>query len=235
MKGKNDSTPFLPLKVKTGGKVTYIQNKEAMCLTERQTDHVYKAIEEGNMINTKTITCESMTCETNQCQDDNPYKRVVLNNVFKEPDKSPEMKSWSIFSYNVRYVQHDQISQNLNIDTLDYRDHKELYLKLKEEERETLDVDFGLYPDITKSRYLDVYEGVYAEMVYANKFNENSDLSTTYLGQIGMKRDTKIKAEERFPITGQGFASGKLLDGMECQILLDTGATKSYMSKSYYL
>ena len=41
-----------------------------------------------------------------------------------------------------------------------------------------------------------------------------------------MTRDTKIKAEERFPITGQGFASGKLLDGMECQILLNTGATK---------
>ena len=72
-------------------------------------------------------------------------------------------------------------------------------------------------------------------MVYANKFNENSDLSTTYLGQTEMTGDTKIKAEERFPITGQGFASGKLLDGMECQILLDTGATKSYMSKSYYL
>ena len=50
-----------------------------------------------------------------------------------------------------------------------------------------------------------------------------------------MMKDTKIKAEERFPITVQGFASGKLLDGMECQILLDTGATKSYMSKSYYL
>ena len=56
-----------------------------------------------------------------------------------------------------------------------------------------------------------------------------------YLGQTKMMRDTKIKAEERFPITGQGFASGKLLDGMDCQILLDTGATKSYMSKSYYL
>ena len=50
-----------------------------------------------------------------------------------------------------------------------------------------------------------------------------------------MTRDTKIKAKERFPITGQGFASGKLLDGTECQILLDTGATKSYMLKSYYL
>ena len=222
MKGKNDSTPFLPLKVKIGGKMTYIQNKEAMCLTERQTDHVYNAIKEGNVINTKTVTCE-----INQGQDDNPYKRVVLNNVYKEPDKSPEMKSWSIFSDNVRYVQHDQItSQNLDIDTLDYRDHKDLYFQLKDEKRETLDIDFSLYPDITKARYLDIYEDIYAEIVYASKFDENSDLSTTYLGQTEMTRDTKIKAEERFPITGQGFASGKLLDGTECQILLDTGGYK---------
>ena len=117
----------------------YVQNKEAMCLTERQTDHVYKAIEEGITINTKAANCESMICELDQGQDDNPYKRVVLNNVYKEPDMSPEMKSWAIFSDNVRCVQHDQMTlQNLNIDTLDYRDHKDLYLKLKEEEQETL-------------------------------------------------------------------------------------------------
>ena len=88
MKGKNDSTPFLPLKLKTGGKMTYVQNKEEICLTERQTGHVYKAVEKGNMINTKT-----MTSKITQDQDDNPYKRVVLNNVYKEPEKSPEMKS----------------------------------------------------------------------------------------------------------------------------------------------
>ena len=177
-----------------------------------------------------------MTCETAQIQDDNPYKKVVLNNVFKEKDESPEMRNWSIFSDNVRYIQHDQVTpQNLNVDTLDYRDHKELYLKLKEKKGGTLDIDFGLYPDVTKPRYLDAYEDIYAEMVYANKFNKNSDLSMTYLGQIEMTRDTKIKAEERFPITGQGFALGKLLDGTECQILLDTGTTKSYMLKSYYL
>ena len=187
----------MPLEEKIDGKVNYIQNKEAMCLTEKQTDHVCKAVEEGNMINTKTVTCE-----TAQIEDDNPYKKVVLNKVFKE-DKSPEIRNWSIFSDNVRYVQHDQVMpQNLNVDTLDYRDHKELYLKLKEEERELIDVDFGLYPDILKSKYLDIYQGVYVEMVYANKFNENSDLSTTYLGQTNMMRDTKIKAEERFPITG---------------------------------
>ena len=69
-------------------------------------------------------------------------------------------------------------------------------MKLKGEERETLDIDFGIYPDILKPKYLDEYEGVYTEMVHANKFNENSDLSTTYLGQTKMTRDTKIRAEE---------------------------------------
>ena len=161
-----------------------------MCLTEIQTDYVYKAIEEGNINNTKTMTHENM-----QNQDDNPYKTVILNKVFREEDKSPEMRNWSIFSDNVRYVQHIQMTpQHLNIDTLDNKHHKELYLNLKEEERERLDIDFGVYPDILKSKYLDVYEGVHAEMVYADTFNENSDLSMTYLGQTKMRRDTKIKA-----------------------------------------
>ena len=231
MKGKNDPTPFLPLELNTGGKVMYIRDKESLCLTERQAEHVYKAMEKGNMINTKDMI-NKMTHD----QGDNPYKRVVLNNVYKIPEKCLEMKNWSIFSDNIRHIQHDKImASSLDIDTLDYREHKDLYSQLKGEERETLDVDFGLYRDVTKARYLDVYEDIYAEMVYASKFDENSDLNTMYLGQADMTRSTRIKAEERFPITGQGFASGKLLDGTECQILLDTGATKSYMSKSYYL
>ena len=65
--------------------------KESWCLTERQADHVYKAMKKGNMINTKI-----MTSKMTQNQDDNPYKRVVLNNVYKIPEKCPEMKNWSI-------------------------------------------------------------------------------------------------------------------------------------------
>ena len=124
MKGKNDSTPFLPLKLKTGGKVMYVQDKESLCLTERQAEHVYKAVEKGNMINTK-----NMTNEMTQDQGDNPYKRVVLNNVYKVPEKCPEMKNWSIFSDNIRYIQHDKImASSLDINTLDYREHKDLFI-----------------------------------------------------------------------------------------------------------
>ena len=131
--------------------MTYVQNKDDICLTERQADHVYKAMDKGNMINTK-----NMTSEITQNQ----------NNIYKLPESCPEMKNWSIFSDNIRYVQHDRMTtQNLDFDTLDYRNHKDLYLQLKEEPLLSLDIDFGLYPDVTKARYLDVYEDVYAEMV----------------------------------------------------------------------
>ena len=40
-----------------------------------------------------------------------------------------------------------------------------------------------------------------------------------------------IKAEEKFPISEQGYTNDKLLDNTECSILIDTGASKSYMSK----
>ena len=51
-----------------------------------------------------------------------------------------------------------------------------------------LDVDFGSNPETMKSNYLDMYEGVYADMVYTNRFDENSDLSMIYLGQTKMTR-----------------------------------------------
>ena len=50
-----------------------------------------------------------------------------------------------------------------------------------------------------------------------------------------MTREYVIEAEEKFPISGQGYTNGKLLDQTECIILIDTGASKSYMLKSYYM
>ena len=48
---------------------------------------------------------------------------------------------------------------------------------------------------------------------------------------MDLTRASKIKAEEGFPISEQEYTIGKLQDGTECQILLDTGASKSFMSK----
>ena len=80
-----------------------------------------------------------------------------------------------------------------------------------------------------------MYEGIQSEVISTTRFYENSDLSTTYLGKIDITRTSKIKAEEKFPISEQECMIGKLLDGTECQILLDTRASKSFTSKSHYL
>ena len=79
--------------------------------------------------------------------------------------------------------------------------YKDLYQELKGKEILMVDVDFGNSPEKLKSEYLDVYEGVYAEIGSTHWFDENSDLSMTYLGQVNMTRDTEVRTGERFPIT----------------------------------
>ena len=123
----------------------------------------------------------------------------------------------------------------IDIKPIDYREHKRIYRKMGKAGGEKLEMDFGESLEIKKSRYMDVYDDVYAEVVTTSRFDENVDLSTTYLGRIDMKREEVMKAEEGFPISEKGFVMGKFMNGEECQILLDTGASKSYISKSYYL
>ena len=100
----------------------------------------------------------------------------------------------------------DQRPHRLDINTLDYCQHKRLYCRLKGETIHKSDVDCGTNPETMRSNYLDIYEGVYAEVVCTKRclFQEKVTLW------------------------------GKLLDGTECQMLLNTGASKSYMSTSYF-
>ena len=80
-----------------------------------------------------------------------------------------------------------------------------------------------------------MYEGIHSEIVNTTRFEKHSDLSTTYLGRSDRSKNDKLKAEESFPISEHRYATGKLLDRTECQLLLDTGASKSFMSKSFYM
>ena len=135
---------------------------------------------------------------------DNTYQKVILNEVNKKEKVTTQMEDWSILSDHVKYVKHDdglETFHKLNINTSNYHQYKDLYQELKGKEILMVDVDFGNSPEKLKSEYLDVYEGVYAEIVSTNQFDENSDLSMTYLGQVNMTRDTEVRAEERFPIT----------------------------------
>ena len=164
----------------------------------------------------------------------NPYQMVMLNTVYKDDIKTGQMIPWSILSDLIKYIDRSlDLVPSLTVKPLDYRQHKRLYHSLKTDKGLTVDIEFE--GDKLKEEYFDRYDGIYTEMSQVTRFDESTDLSTTYLDRIDMSRDMIIKAEEKFPISGQGYTSGMLLDNTECSVLLDTGVSKSYMSKSYYM
>ena len=61
-----------------------------------------------------------------------------------------------------------------------------------------------------KEIYFDKYEGIQSEISQVTRFDENTDLSTTYLGKHGQTRKSVIRAEESFPISGQVYTGGKV-------------------------
>ena len=118
MKGKNGTTSFLPKRQKGGKvrfseKVTYIPNKERMCLTKDQATQIYEEIEKNEPINIqvigqgieneKKVRKEQMK-EENVDTIENPYQKAITNINVKDENKIEQMINWSIFSDKIRYV-----------------------------------------------------------------------------------------------------------------------------------
>ena len=183
------------------------QVKHDNILTAKQAEFANKELStSSNAISIKKIITPN---PPEEIELDNAYQETLIagiENKVKQSDqkKNPaQMKEWSILSDHVKYVTSDESKtfNNLSIDQSNYRQDIDLYRELQEKELLNTDVNFGGSPDRLKAEYLDVYKGVYAEIVSSDRFDEDTDLGTTYLGQIDMTRDMGVKAEENFPIT----------------------------------
>ena len=54
-------------------------------------------------------------------EDNNPYKKVVLNKVYRDEVKTPQLENRSIFTDQIKYVHHDERAPHrLNLLPLDY-------------------------------------------------------------------------------------------------------------------
>ena len=70
-----------------------------------------------------------------------------------------------------------------------------------QEKRDIIELDFSPTPNILKQEYLDVYKGIQSEILYITRFDRNTDLNTTYLGNSERSKNDKPKAEKSFPIS----------------------------------
>ena len=116
MKGKNGTTSFLPKRQKGGKvrfneKVTYIPNKEKMCLTRDQATQIYEEVEKNEPINIQVISQgiendKNVRKEQIKEEDidtiENPYQQAITNVNIKGKNKIEQMINWSIFSDKIR-------------------------------------------------------------------------------------------------------------------------------------
>ena len=97
----------------------------------------------------------------------------------------------------LNYIQYDKCPMNfhnLGISAVNIcKNHSDV-----RQERDMIGVDFGPILNILKEEYLDVYKGIQSEIVNTTRFDENSDLSITYLGKSDLKM-TNLKQKSLFP------------------------------------
>ena len=172
-------------------------------LTRDQARHIYKKVD--------TVKHEiEQEKQLNQMDDDsgevNPYKVLVVNNAEKIEMQKTQMEQWSILSNLLNYLQHSKfnsMSSSLNIKPVNR------YKMKPNEENEFREIDFGTTLQDLQDEYLAVYEGIQSGIVSSSRFDENSDISKTYLGRIGHEESqNKLKAEESFPISENGYTLG---------------------------
>ena len=211
MKGKNGTTSFLPNKKKGGQvrfseKVTYIPNREEMCLTKDQAKQIYKEIEKNEPINIQIVSQgikgESKVRNKQVEEEDtdinvNPYQKAISNTSPKDENKIEQMINWSIFSDKIRYVDSCiDMMPRLNIRQLEEKKHRKLFSTLAVKEDQILDIIFD--EDRIKEIYFDKYDGVQSEISQETRCDESTDLSKTYLGKVDQTRKKCHKSREKF-------------------------------------
>ena len=195
MKHRNGFTSFLPLK-KKGGLQGKIQS--ALCLTKGQTKQIYDKIKSGEVKIRKIIQQNTsiLPKQVTARKDVNQYEEALLSDRNMTKSNS-QMEQWSILSNNIVYVKSEDndIMNGIDLKLIDYRDHKRMYRKMGKGEGEWLNIDFGESPEIMRNRYMDVYDEIYAEVVMTSRFDENVDLTSTYLGRIDTKRGDESRGK----------------------------------------
>ena len=127
--------------------------KHDQFLTEKQSKQLYKGTDPKKGVNIKVIGPSEV---------ENTYQKGLIADIDQKRIPKP-IKTLSILSDHVKYVQHDDsdILHNLNFDSLNYHVNEDIYKVLKEQEVLKTSIDFSGVSKNLKSDYLDVYDGVY--------------------------------------------------------------------------
>ena len=141
-----------------------------------------------------------------------------------------QVSLWSIMSDRPSYTVHPQTSGVLGSGCMDFCIDR-LNRKNPTDELEVL----SNFEGIEAHDYLLHQSDTVAELNINRSYDDLLDVSTTYLGTDLVQITDVFNAQPSFPMTLDCHTDGELLGGGKLDILLDTGASKSYMSKAFYM
>ena len=151
---------------------------------------IYKKVELGSLINKNTVkekldTDVELDRMDDNNGDENLYRDLVVNNADRIEMSHSPMEQWSILSNVINYLQYSRNPLNFHFVTVKLAKLNKI-VKIKDNSKTLPKVNLIESSCRSREEYLDRYEGIKTEIVDTTRFDENLDLSTTYLGRIDM-------------------------------------------------
>ncbi len=216
--------------------VNYIKDHSKVCITPSEVEYVLKHVEEGTAVAPLSLK-PSLEKKNPGSVESNPYEEVLLDKTqSKYPnDIQKELENlnahWSILSTTPSFC--DAYS-NLSCTFVEAKAPRSMAKFLREEfVPSPLEFDQTL-SDMTEEEFLDCYPDVEVDVHNTYHFDDSVDLSTTYLGTMDKDNQLVFNCVASVPLSPRSTASGCLPDQSPMTVLFDTGATKSFMPKSFY-
>ena len=165
---------------------------------------------------------------------ESPFRTDVLNTGPGTDTNLQHMDHWSVFTENLRYTARNKPTPGYDIQAQGCMDFSPDRVSRIDNARDVsmAPLDFSYMP---ASEYMDKYQGITSELNVNMEYDDAVDVTTTYLGQESIRLTDIFKPEQAFPIYSNCHARGQFVGGESIDILLDTGASKSYMSKAFYM
>ena len=164
---------------------------------------------------------------------ENPYERLMTTRYWRDTKLQRGLQNWSILTNNIHYPNTDSIKpvmySTLNRESRADKFHNSFKLIDNVGMIENFQATNVVPPED-----LDRFDNIDIDIMPTKHFNDNTDLSTTYMGKHGITRDTKFEPDLTLPLSQNCRITGKILNGKPIRTLFDTGATKSYLSIHYY-
>ena len=164
-----------------------------------------------------------------------PESQIKTDHILIGPGKEVNLQDidyWSVFMEILRYTVPETPAPGFDIQGQGCLDFSSERVNHTDHARDVsmAPLEFQHMP---ASEYLDRYDGITTELNVNMEYDDMVDVTTTYLGHESIKITDTFRPEQAFPIYSNCHTWGQFVGGGMLDILLDTGASKSYMSKGF--